>query len=247
MKTTIFRSFLFLFVSFFFSGCQIYRAGVLEIKNTIKITIEENFYSAELVDDEDNNYTPGVEFNLKPTSPNYDTYTAIYWPDKSPKDLGYNYICDGETKKFKSQKECNGSIPGKNGHWAGDIDDEPIDENPPPSGTKTILLSQRVSGDVKSKLTYNVTVPTGTKSLNIILTEEFSYDRQTADLFVRKNTPAVINISPSYSWTADYASIKPNRETENCDVTNPSAGVWCITVYGYVSYFSCLLTVSITK
>jgi hypothetical protein len=219
----------------------------LEIKNIVKTTVERHFYSAELVDDEDNNYTPGVEFNLKPTSVNYDTYTAIYWPDKSPKDLGYNYVCNGETKKFVSQDECNASLPGKYGHWAGDIVEDPIDDNPPPTGTTTILLSQRVSGDAKAKLTYNVTVPSGTKSLNVILTEEFTYDRQTADLFVRKGSPAIINLSPSYSWTADCASIKPNRETENCNITNPSAGVWHITVYGYVSYFSCLLKVTITK
>lgn len=232
----------------FLSGCQILKTGVLEIKNKIQISIEENFYFAVVVEDDNNDYVPGVEFNYKPTSPNYSTFTAVYWPDKSAKDLGYNYGgCGEDQNKFVSGKECESTKPGKYGNWAGDIVDDPTDPIDPQPGNTITLLSETVSGDAKSTITFKVVVPTGTKTLNVRLSEESINERQSADLVVRKGSAAVIKLSPSYSWTADCASIRENRETESCSFQNPPSGDWYVTVYGYNTFFVSLLKVTITK
>lgn len=103
--------------------CKKTTKGVLEIKHTITISSEENYYRAEVVDD--GLYEPNKEFNLGPNVAGYyDHKTAYYWPDESAKNLGYKYrnkgVDNAEEVFYIAGKEGNSRIPGENGHWGSD-------------------------------------------------------------------------------------------------------------------------------
>lgn len=101
-----------------------------------------------------------------------------------------------------------------------------------------------LEGGRKSKRVFNIAIPAGTKSLEVTLSEAAG-GRQLADLFVRRGAEAVIIDEPKpYSWTADCASVEPNRDTERCVFNNPAAGTYYITVYGYHEYWGADLKIT---
>jgi hypothetical protein len=77
--------------------------------------------------------------------------------------------------------------------------------------------------------------------------------RNTAEMFVRKGSAPIVNgpkppcYTPAYSLTADCAGTRPNREDEVYTFNNPGSGTWHVVLYGYNTYYSSRLTVSITK
>ncbi|MDO9153856.1 MAG: hypothetical protein Q7U47_09160, partial [Paludibacter sp.] len=98
-----------------FTSCEMYKLGVLEVK-TVSNTYG-TIYHAEIVLDE-SKYIAGSEFNIP--DPNfYATITGYYWPDESPKSLGYKYKDpSGNTQNFYTDKEeRSGREPGENGNW----------------------------------------------------------------------------------------------------------------------------------
>ena len=117
------------------------------------------------------------------------------------------------------------------------------------SGTSTkTLLNQKVEGEVGDKKVFRVTVPTGTKKLEVKTSSIPNvYYRNAADLFVRFGSDPIINRASGYTWTADCASVKPNLEDEICVINNPRAGQYNIMLYGYNSWFISHLTVTITQ
>ena len=71
--------------------------------------------------------------------------------------------------------------------------------------------------------------------------------RNTADLFVRRGSAPTVTKTPTYSWVADCFGIKPNREDEVCVFDNPASGTWYIMLFGYNTYFSSQLKVTLTQ
>ncbi len=118
----------------------------------------------------------------------------------------------------------------------------------PPTGSLTTLLSQSgIEGNEKSSRFYTITVPAGTTRLYVQTTEDTG-GRNLADLFVRRGSqPSVNNANEQYTWTAECASVLPNRESEVCSFSNPPAGTWYILLYGYHAYWGTTLKATITK
>ena len=117
----------------------------------------------------------------------------------------------------------------------------------PPSGTSTLLYVKNLEADRGNWVYYKITVPSGTKRLVVETFEENENGRNLGDLFVRYGQQPVINRSSGYTWTADCASIKPNRESEICSFENPAAGEWYLLVYGYHAFYGTSLRATITK
>ncbi len=124
---------------------------------------------------------------------------------------------------------------------------------PPATPTSQTLVDKQLDGEAYEKKTFSFTVPSGVKSMVIKTSESGSAYRNTADMFVRKGSAPIVNGPkpptnlPAYSWTADCYGVKPNRESEVCTFTNPGSGTWYVTLYGYNTYFSSKVTVTITK
>jgi hypothetical protein len=123
----------------------------------------------------------------------------------------------------------------------------PTTTAPPATGTTApkVESALNLQGDRKSKRVFNITIPSGTKSLEVTLTESPNGGRQQADLFVRRGAEAVIVDEPKpYSWTADCASVESNRSPERCVFNNPAAATYYITVYGYHEYWGADLKIT---
>jgi hypothetical protein len=122
--------------------------------------------------------------------------------------------------------------------------DDPVDPVDPGAGTgEPDSAITGIEGDRKSSNVYTIDVPSGTSTLTVTLSEA-EFGSQLADLFVRRDTEAEIVDEPQpYSWTADCASVLPNRETETCTINSPPAGRYYITVYGYHEYWGADLKV----
>ena len=113
-------------------------------------------------------------------------------------------------------------------------------------GTSQVLLNQCVSGSDGDKKIFTINVPANVKTMVIETSEVVSCDRNSADLFVRRGSNPIVTKTPSYSWTADCASIKPNRERESCTFNNPTSGQWYVMLFGYNTYFISNLKVTVT-
>lgn len=119
-------------------------------------------------------------------------------------------------------------------------------------GTTETLYEKQVEGKLHEQRIISFNVPAGTKTLTIRTFELDGSDKNSADMFVRAGSqPKITHTYPpatsSYSWVADCSSIKPNRESELCTFSNPKAGTWYVTLYGYNDYFWSRLNISITK
>ncbi|WP_018480140.1 pre-peptidase C-terminal domain-containing protein [Pontibacter roseus] len=124
----------------------------------------------------------------------------------------------------------------------------------PGTGTsRETIIDQVLKGDSYEKVGFSFTLPAGVKTMEIRTTESAAAYWNTADLFVRKGSAPVVagpkppTWTPAYSWTADCHSTKSNREEEVCTFTNPGAGTWYVTLYGYNSHFSSRVLITITK
>lgn len=116
------------------------------------------------------------------------------------------------------------------------------------SNTAQVLLDQKVEGEKGDKKIFKITIPAGVKQMEIRATEVAgAYYYNLADMFVRKGSDPTVALMPTYSWTADCASVESNRADEVCTFTNPSSGVYHVMLYGYNSYFITQLVVKIVK
>jgi len=117
------------------------------------------------------------------------------------------------------------------------------------TGTNTeILVNQCVSGSDGEKKIIRFTVPANVTKMEIRTFEEVgTCDRNAADLFIRKGSDPTVTKTPTYSWIADCAGIKPNREDEVCVFNNPGAGQWSVMLFGYNTFFISKLKITITK
>ncbi|RZK44670.1 MAG: hypothetical protein EOO94_04985 [Pedobacter sp.] len=119
--------------------------------------------------------------------------------------------------------------------------------------TSQVLVDKNLDGDSYEKKTLSFTLPSGVKTMVIRTSESSSAYRNTADMFVRKGSAPIVNGPkpptnlPAYSWTADCHGIRPNREDEVCTFNSPGSGTWYVTLYGYNTYYSSRVTVTITK
>jgi len=90
-----------------------------------------------------------------------------------------------------------------------------------------------------------------TKTLTVRTAEFDGSDKNSADMFVRRGSAPIISHTfppaAAYTYAADCSSIKPNREAELCTFSNPNAGTWYVTLYGYNDYFWSRLIITTTK
>lgn len=116
-----------------------------------------------------------------------------------------------------------------------------------PTGTITdTIYNQVVSGNNQDQKIVSFNLPSGIKTLTV-MTTEYPGEKNSADLFVRKGqNPVIISNSP-YQYTADCASIKPNRENEMCTFSNPESGTWKVMLYGFNIYFDSRLIIMTSK
>jgi hypothetical protein len=112
---------------------------------------------------------------------------------------------------------------------------------------ETKLIDMDITGKKGELKTLSFNVPSGVKTMVVKTNEPTINYRNLADLFVKRGTAPSVKISPSYSWTADYYSMTPNREIKICTISNPSSGTWYVGLYGYNMDFQSRLTVTITK
>ncbi len=126
----------------------------------------------------------------------------------------------------------------------------------PGTGTgtsKEIIVDTELKGEAYEKVGFSFTLPAGVKTMEIRTVESATAYWNTADLFVRKGSAPVVagpkppTWTPAYSWTADCHSTEPNRSEEVCPFTNPGAGTWYVTLYGYNTYFRSRVIITITK
>ncbi|MFW0716837.1 pre-peptidase C-terminal domain-containing protein [Pedobacter sp. N23S346] len=125
--------------------------------------------------------------------------------------------------------------------------------DPGTGSSTTTLVDQVVSGNDYELKTFSFTLPAGVKSMTVKTTESTAAYRNTADLFVRKGSAPVVagpkppTYQPAYKWTADCSGILENRSDETCVFSNPGAGIWYVSLYGYNTYFSSRVLITITK
>lgn len=119
--------------------------------------------------------------------------------------------------------------------------------------TETKLVEKDVEGKTYELKTFSFTVPSGVKTMVVKTTEPTGAHRNMADLFVRKGSAPIVagpkapSYLPKYSWTADYNSIAPNRESDVCTINNPQSGTWYVGLYGYNDSFNSRVTITIKK
>jgi hypothetical protein len=116
-----------------------------------------------------------------------------------------------------------------------------------PGTNAQVLFDQKVEGKRGEKKIFKISVPAGTKQMEIKATElTTGYYYNLADMFVKKGSEPTVSLTPQYSWSADCAPVESNRADEICNFTNPS-GDYYIMLYGYNSEFTTQLIVKITK
>jgi len=116
-----------------------------------------------------------------------------------------------------------------------------------PGTNAQVLFNQKVEGKRGDKKVFKITVPAGTKQMEIKATElTTGYYYNLADMFVKKGAEPTVSLTPQYSWSADCAPVESNRADEVCNFTNPS-GDYYVMLYGYNSDFTTQLIVTITK
>ena len=113
--------------------------------------------------------------------------------------------------------------------------------------TTTLAIDQLIAGSEGDKKILYFTLPANVKKMEIHTTESTNAYRNTADLFVRRGSAPTVTKTPTYSWVADCFGIKPNREDEVCVFDNPASGTWYIMLFGYNTYFSSQLKVTLTQ
>ncbi len=142
---------------------------------------------------------------------------------------------DGWDIMWKKSTNPNGSGNGTgNGNGNG-------------SGAGDTLYNEVIEGDTYDEMMVRFTLPSGYSKLTVMTTEIGVGEKNSADMFVSKGTDPKITSKSPYSYTADCASIKPNRENEVCTFQNPGAGQWSVLLYGYNTYFWSRLIVIATK
>lgn len=110
------------------------------------------------------------------------------------------------------------------------------------------LINQKVEGNRGDKKIFRFTVPSGTKTLEVKISELPNvYYYNTADMGVRYGSDPTVTLSPQYRWVADCAPVKSNREEEVCFFNNPRTGQYSVMLFGYNTHFTSHLTVKITK
>lgn len=104
---------------------------------------------------------------------------------------------------------------------------------PPPSGGSTLLSKSNLSGATGSWLDNTITVPAGTSSLTV----KMFNGTGDADLYVRAGS------YPTLSAYNCRPYLSGNNET--CTISNPAAGTWYVSIYGYSAYSGVSLTATI--
>ncbi|MFP2956272.1 trypsin-like serine protease [Myxococcus sp. 1LA] len=117
-------------------------------------------------------------------------------------------------------------------HFEGWIDAKLSGTNPPPTGT-TLLSETNLSGTSNSWKHFSISVPAGTSTLTVTQ----SGGTGDADLYVR---------SGSQPTTSSY-NCRPysSGNNETCNLPNPVAGTWYVSVRGYSSYSGVSVTATI--
>jgi hypothetical protein len=115
------------------------------------------------------------------------------------------------------------------------------------TGPITLVTETGLSGARLSSRYWKITVPTGTKQLVVETGEVDQWSGNLGDLFVSRGTQPTVSSREPYNYTAQCASIKPNRESENCTFNDPPAGEYHILLYGYHAYYGTTLRATIRK
>lgn len=263
-RTAILATLIISTLLFPIASCKKIRKGILEIKIvTNKILNTPDRYIAILVDDD--LYEPETEFLYTTVMSNVEFHYGYYWPKESARSLGYKHKCSGENPYFTAGDECDNSMPGENGHWmssyvastgatgnSGGTNSSGGSAGTSTTSTDQILLDVTISGNTYDRKSTSVVIPAGLKSVTFRTHEPDNINyKNSADMFVRKGSAPVVNHNPpkdyTYTWTADFAGIAPNREEEVYTISNPSSGTYYILLFGYNTYFTSRLTVTGVK
>lgn len=110
--------------------------------------------------------------------------------------------------------------------------------------SRTQLLHMTgLEGEEGTSTFFTVSVPAGKTNLLVELYED-EFGSNLGDLFVSRTTRPSVSSQYPYQYTADCASINPNREKESCSFNSPSSGQWQILLYGYHAYYGTSLCVT---
>lgn len=115
------------------------------------------------------------------------------------------------------------------------------------SGAGDTLYNEVIEGDTYDEIIVRFNLSSGYSKLTVMTTETGAYERNSADMFVSKGSDPKITSKLPYTYTADCASIKPNRESEVCTFQNPGSGQWSVMLYGYNTYFWSRLIIIASK
>ncbi len=113
-------------------------------------------------------------------------------------------------------------------------------------GTTVLLDEPNLSGSRGSSTPFTITVPPGATRL-VVTTGETQYGRNLGDLFVSHGQRPQVQNNSGYTWTAQCASVSPNREPDQCVFNNPQAGQWHIVLFGYHEYYGATLRAVVTR
>ena len=122
----------------------------------------------------------------------------------------------------------------------------PSNPGTPSTDDIELLYKKNLEGNEKSETVYTVTVPSGAKKLVVKTFEEDIYGHNLGDLYVKFGSRPTIVTAPKLTST-ECNSVNSNREDEVCTFTNPAAGTWYITLYGYHAYYGTSLRVTYSK
>ncbi len=115
------------------------------------------------------------------------------------------------------------------------------DDNDPVAPATIVLTSgtavTNISGRDGSLKTYRIAVPTGATRLLITTTGSTG----DVDLYVKRGS------APTPTSTDDCDSTNEFNADETCDIPNPAAGDWYMTLVGFEAYSGVTLTATVTR
>ena len=209
------------------TNSSVFDIGDTFIRNITRV--DHNTWSAEVLDTE----TTWSDF-----TPSHQRLVSYTWTtgELEINEHTDNLYVGGYTWDFDWER-LEGTLPPP--------DDD--DDDDTPSADIVLLYNKMLEGDNNSSTFFTITVPSGTKKLVVETFEEDQWGHNLGDLFVSRGQRPAVHGEEPYRWTADCASVKPNREREVCSFNNPPAGTWHILLYGYHAYYSTSLKATISK
>lgn len=140
---------------------------------------------------------------------------------------------DGWDISWKKSSNPNGSGNG-NGNGNG-------------GGGDDTLYNDVIEGGQGEQKIMRFTLPSGYTKLTFMTVEGGIGEKNSADMFVSQGSDPKVTDNSPYTYTAQCASINPNRAKEFCTFDSPTAGQWSVMLYGFNTYFASRLIIIASK